>query len=142
MSNYLSTEAISVYATDRITGNKYTFAVKDRKVRYTPGQINKQDINYVEEGDVKTEAHASSRAATMISFDTLETSNPNTLSMVGLDILLNELTRRFDIELSFTPNSRTKSYTMDNALIEISGDGTDGFYTITATGTVSNVVGS
>lgn len=142
MSNYLPTEALSVYATDKLTGNKYTFAVKDRKVRFIPGQIDKQDVNYVIEGDARTEAHATSRAATEISFDTLETSNPNTLSMIGLNSLLNELTRRFDIEISFTPNSRTKSYTMDNALIEISGDGADGFYTITATGTISNVVGS
>lgn len=142
MSNYLSTEALSVYATDKITGKKYTFAIKDRKVRYTPGQINKQDVSYIEKGDSRTEAYASSRAATIISFDTLETSSPDSLSMIGWDILSRELTRRFDLEFFFTPNSRTKSYTMDNALLEVSGDGVDGFYTITATGTVNNVVGS
>lgn len=135
----LHKETLKLIITREDTGQSYSMAVKDKSVVYTPGAQNRNSTTYSKDGNIFTEDHVMSREIGSVSFQAVETDDPNELAHLEWDEILKSNTVRFSAEVTENSSAKVKSYDVKNASMEL-GANEAGSYQVTLRGNITNIV--
>jgi hypothetical protein len=139
MASYLPKETLKAIITRKDNNQSYSVAIKDAKVVYTPGSPNEESVRFSKDGGIFNQNNIMSYETTSVSFDVVETDDPTELSHIEWDLLLKNVTLRFDVQFTESVTAKVKAYDMESATITIGANDTSSFNMVVK-GNVVNVV--